>query len=372
MIKTMTKTASKYAAAAAVLLATAASQAQVTGTDLGTAAPPATLDGYSMSAGSDGRATFSDVTSANVGGGRTVDFSIDMSLRRIGDGWATWSHGYTGPVYSTSGEDAVTMSFDPGEVGAFILYVEPNQFADFSFEITGRDAAGSSVAFNTNIVGDSGAKGFGFSAPAGGHITSVRVVNTDGNAGGFAVGEFLSSGVESGCLPWRPFSFGGVGDVVNQNIAVGVNCGLLKVTDAFLSGDRFRVRVFRGATQVAAFNTTVPVDGDSIGGDYDAAYASRRFSSGSAELAPGRYRVEITVIDSPFDGGGAALRLDSTPCDFGACRADFDGDGSLTIFDFLAFQNAFDAGSRCADLDGDGILTIFDFLRFQNEFAAGC
>lgn len=28
----------------------------------------------------------------------------------------------------------------------------------------------------------------------------------------------------------------------------------------------------------------------------------------------------------------------------GPCRADFDEDGSLTIFDFLAFQNAFDAG----------------------------
>jgi len=25
-------------------------------------------------------------------------------------------------------------------------------------------------------------------------------------------------------------------------------------------------------------------------------------------------------------------------------RADFDGDGDFTIFDFLAFQNAFDAG----------------------------
>ena len=27
-----------------------------------------------------------------------------------------------------------------------------------------------------------------------------------------------------------------------------------------------------------------------------------------------------------------------------ACQADFDGDGQLTLFDFLAFQNAFDAG----------------------------
>ncbi len=55
-----------------------------------------------------------------------------------------------------------------------------------------------------------------------------------------------------------------------------------------------------------------------------------------------------------------------------ACRADLDGDGQLTIFDFLAFQNLFDAGDPIADFDGDGSLTIFDFLAFQNEFDAGC
>ncbi len=54
------------------------------------------------------------------------------------------------------------------------------------------------------------------------------------------------------------------------------------------------------------------------------------------------------------------------------CPADFDGDGELTIFDFLAFQNAFDASDPAADFDGDGSLTIFDFLAFQNEFDAGC
>jgi hypothetical protein len=55
-----------------------------------------------------------------------------------------------------------------------------------------------------------------------------------------------------------------------------------------------------------------------------------------------------------------------------ACYPDFDGDGSLTIFDFLGFQNAFDAGDLAADCDGDGSLTIFDFLCFQNLFDAGC
>ncbi|UYV12031.1 MAG: hypothetical protein NCW75_12090 [Phycisphaera sp.] len=54
------------------------------------------------------------------------------------------------------------------------------------------------------------------------------------------------------------------------------------------------------------------------------------------------------------------------------CRADLDGDGELTLFDFLAFQNAFDMGDLIADFDGDGELTLFDFLAFQNAFAAGC
>jgi glycosylphosphatidylinositol phospholipase D len=54
------------------------------------------------------------------------------------------------------------------------------------------------------------------------------------------------------------------------------------------------------------------------------------------------------------------------------CRADLDGDGDLTLFDFLAFQNLFDTGDPIADFDGDGSLTLFDFLEFQNQFVAGC
>ena len=54
------------------------------------------------------------------------------------------------------------------------------------------------------------------------------------------------------------------------------------------------------------------------------------------------------------------------------CRADCDGDGELTFFDFLCFQNLFAAGDPRADCDGDGAFTFFDFLCFQNEFARGC
>ena len=78
----------------------------------------------------------------------------------------------------------------------------------------------------------------------------------------------------------------------------------------------------------------------------------------------------------PYDLAGG-LRVIGAEPDMGAfevqgCRADIDGDGELTIFDFLAFQNAFDALDPIADFDGDGELTIFDFLAFQNAFDAGC
>ncbi|MFI4915789.1 MAG: 5'-nucleotidase C-terminal domain-containing protein [Phycisphaerales bacterium JB060] len=55
-----------------------------------------------------------------------------------------------------------------------------------------------------------------------------------------------------------------------------------------------------------------------------------------------------------------------------SCYADFDLDGELTVFDFIAFQNAFDAGDTSADCNRDGGLDLFDFLCFQNGFTAGC
>ena len=75
----------------------------------------------------------------------------------------------------------------------------------------------------------------------------------------------------------------------------------------------------------------------------------------------------------PFEGREGPKLVITVEGDGGTgCRADLDGDGDLTIFDFLQFQNLFDAGDPRADFDGDGDLTIFDFLQFQNEFDAGC
>ncbi|UYV11965.1 MAG: hypothetical protein NCW75_11745 [Phycisphaera sp.] len=69
---------------------------------------------------------------------------------------------------------------------------------------------------------------------------------------------------------------------------------------------------------------------------------------------------------------GAGYVIFGGPPTANPCRADLDGDGLLTIFDFLEFLNLFDAGDLAADFDGSGVLSFFDFLAFQNEFSAGC
>jgi hypothetical protein len=81
------------------------------------------------------------------------------------------------------------------------------------------------------------------------------------------------------------------------------------------------------------------------------------------------------IVGAPYESAGGvasagAAHIFDLACLL--CRADLDGDGELTFFDFLAFQNLFAAGDLRADFDGDGVLTFFDFLAFQNEFAAGC
>lgn len=79
-------------------------------------------------------------------------------------------------------------------------------------------------------------------------------------------------------------------------------------------------------------------------------------------------RVDFAAAD--FDNNVATVWMNM--CGDLACPADFDGSGSLDVFDFLAFQNAWSTGQPEADLDGDGAYTLFDFIEFQNLFSAGC
>ncbi|MFG0286092.1 MAG: GC-type dockerin domain-anchored protein [Phycisphaerales bacterium JB039] len=91
---------------------------------------------------------------------------------------------------------------------------------------------------------------------------------------------------------------------------------------------------------------------------------------GSAVAVRSRWAVVGSRGEATAGPNGGAAYIFDLACIL--CRVDLDGDGALTLFDFLTFFNLFAAGDLAADFDGDGELTLFDFLAFQDEFAAGC
>ncbi|MBC2735133.1 MAG: PEP-CTERM sorting domain-containing protein [Desulfobacteraceae bacterium] len=112
---------------------------------------------------------------------------------------------------------------------------------------------------------------------------------------------------------WSEFYFGGEDsdwyyggeDPVSFDFTISTSA-YLTVTDAFLSGDQFYVS--------GLGYTSAPTSlSDDIGGDYDAAAADDRWSTGSWLLTAGIYSISGTANISPFGGGGGAIRVDTAP-----------------------------------------------------------
>jgi hypothetical protein len=152
-----------------------------------------------------------------------------------------------------------------------------------------------------------------------------------------------------------------------------------------IRGDSASVSSFGESVAIGEGIVLVGAPGEPVPEGQGAVYAFRRAPGGdwlragravsrhppSAGFARSLATDGATIIaGAPDERVGGAAHIFDLPCLL--CRADLDGDGQLTFFDFLAFQNLFAAGDPRADFDGDGVLTFFDFLAFQNEFAAGC
>jgi hypothetical protein len=80
--------------------------------------------------------------------------------------------------------------------------------------------------------------------------------------------------------------------------------------------------------------------------------------------------IDLSEERSVFGGDSGPVLLYQL-CDAG-CYADVDDSGDLTLFDFLAYVNLFNADDVAADCDGSDSLDLFDFLCFVNAFNAGC
>ena len=78
---------------------------------------------------------------------------------------------------------------------------------------------------------------------------------------------------------------------------------------------------------------------------------------------------QITVQARRPDGSGIVTQIERT-LNVVVFPGDADGDGSVTIRDFLALSRNFSKAGGLAegDFDGDGVVTIRDFLALSRNF----
>jgi hypothetical protein len=174
----------------AVTLPSHRASAAVDFVDLGTAAPPSAVGPFAVTAYDlTPQSAIPDMTNTSVIPGSPfppdTTTSVPVQKRTVGNGWTSWSHGYTGPVfYTVPIVPPLALTVAPAK--AFYVYVEPAALGQ-SFAVTvTTNAGGSSGPVLVDPSG--GATGFGFYTTAGESITSVTI-DADPNAEGFAFAE---------------------------------------------------------------------------------------------------------------------------------------------------------------------------------------
>jgi subtilisin family serine protease len=76
--------------------------------------------------------------------------------------------------------------------------------------------------------------------------------------------------------------------------------------------------------------------------------------------------------DSTWGWGRVDLRDAVEAAAAGACRADWNGDGSVNTQDVIGFLNGWTASDPDADMNGDGSVNTQDVIAFLNLWTAGC
>lgn len=137
------------------------------------------------------------------------------------------------------------------------------------------------------------------------------------------------------------------------------------------------------ATDLFSFDSTFVVDvSNDDGAEWTrlewigraASWQAREFRISDVITPTDAVRVRFAVRDvgtgSMAEAALDAFRVWALTCS--DCRPDFDGDGRLTINDFIAFQSAWRAQEPRADFDSDGRFTVNDFIAYHSAFHQGC
>ncbi len=133
-------------------------------------------------------------------------------------------------------------------------------------------------------------------------------------AAAFAIAALASTAAQATAITangqWNEFFFAGVGSSFDQGYTFTLTeSAVLRVTDAYLSGDQFEV--FNFGTSLGV--TSLPTLGDDVQNDFDGAYLNPNFSHGEWTLSAGTYSITGTVLLSPYNSGAAALSLSPVP-----------------------------------------------------------
>jgi len=195
-MKTLLKAALAASAAIGVIGFSAQSQAAVlTGS----------LAGWEATVGSWAETTnFGVPDGTDITGFTTADgvpVSVTEQVQSIGDGWATWSGGYTGQVLADYSSTSVTYTLGQSVKG-FGLFVEPDPFSLIDITLTTSDGSSLTQA----VQGEAGAQFFGWT---GGGIASFTLSSSTD----FAAGDVFSvAGVpEPAAWAMMLVGFGGLG-----------------------------------------------------------------------------------------------------------------------------------------------------------------
>ncbi|MBE9009886.1 PEP-CTERM sorting domain-containing protein [Pseudanabaenaceae cyanobacterium LEGE 13415] len=115
-----------------------------------------------------------------------IEFSSSVNKRTIGNGWQTWSNGYTGEVYFTKGASAIDITLP--NLSAFDFYAQPDVFGSFTISAIAQSGEASDVLSQV-VNGNAGAQYFGFySDDPLDPIRSIRIT-ADPGAEGFAIAQ---------------------------------------------------------------------------------------------------------------------------------------------------------------------------------------